>query len=398
MRFIWLAASLLLPGCAAADNVLVLPFFNTTADASLDWVGESIGETVRDALHEAGVVTLSREDREEAYRRLAMRPYALLTKASVIKLGGIVDATHIVYGQFEIAPGAEADPPEKRVLRIVGRVLNRHEMRQGSDLLEIGAFGDLAGLQSRVAWLMLRQVAGAQAPPEEEFRRRRPPLRVDALEAYTRGLLAPAPEQKLQLFTQAARLDERFSAPCFEVGRLYARQGDYRFAPEWLQRVKPDESRYAEAQFWLGVSLYYTGDFEKAAAAFREVSARVPLNEVWNNLGAAISRLKRPEAIEHLQKAVAGDDADPDYHFNLGYALWKQQRFEEAATAFRNVLERNADDPEATLFLGRCLKGTGPRANDPRSDGLERLKRNYEEDAWRQLKATLETKPPPALP
>ena len=40
--------------------------------------------------------------------------------------------------------------------------------------------------------------------------------------------------------------------------------------------------------------------------------------------------------------------------------------------------------------LGRCLQKTGPRAGDARTDGLERLKHEFEESAYRQLKAVLE--------
>ena len=44
-------------------------------------------------------------------------------------------------------------------------------------------------------------------------------------------------------------------------------------------------------------------------------------------------------------------------------------------------------------MLGRCLAKTPPRATDP-SAGLERVKSNYEEGAYRQLKAALESKQP----
>jgi hypothetical protein len=38
------------------------------------------------------------------------------------------------------------------------------------------------------------------------------------------------------------------------------------------------------------------------------------------------------------------------------------------------------------------LKQDGPRAGDPKSEGRERLKLNFEETAYRQLKAELESK------
>lgn len=377
---------------ARAENILVLPFFDLSNQPDLNWVGESISEAVRTALDEHGIVVLGREDRQEVFRRLAVPPYVRLTTASVFKLGSVADATDVVYGQYELAPGQEGEAAEKRSLRITCRIVSLREMKQSGDLLEMGAMGDLAALQRHLSYLALRHFSGPATPSEDEFRRLRPALRVDALENYIRGLLTSTADQKIRFFTQAARLDERFATPCFELGRLYAQRKEYRFAPEWLERVKPEDTRYAEAQFWLGLARYFNGEFERAEAAFRAVSERVPLNEVFNNLGAAQSRRRHAQAVDNFRKAIAGDDADPDFHFNAGYSLWKQQRFEEASAAFRATLERAPEDQNATIMLGRCLKRSGPRPADPKSDGLERVKLNYEGAAYRQLKAAIEGK------
>jgi len=217
-------------------------------------------------------------------------------------------------------------------------------------------------------------------------------LRVDAIESYIRGLLATAPERQHYFFTQAARLDARFSQPRFQLGRLHTQKKEYRAALSWLEHVDRADSHYFEAQFLLGICRYYTGDYAGAEAAFHLVSETVPLNEVFNNLGVSQSRRNEPRALENLGKALLGDSADPDYHFNLGYALWKRGEFEAAATSFRAALDRKPGDADATALLGRCLSRSGPRAGDPKSDGLERLKLNYEETAYRQLQAELGVK------
>jgi len=200
-------------------------------------------------------------------------------------------------------------------------------------------------------------------------------------------------EQKHRLFTQAARLDERFSQPAFQLGKIYLAKKEYPIATGWLERVNRADSHYLEAQFLLGLCRYYAGNFPEAERAFEIVAAAVPLNEVYNDLGAAQSRASRlPAAVENFRKAIEGDSSDPDYHFNLGYALWKAGRYAEAADSFRAVTQRNPNDSDATVFLGRCLKEEGPRAGDPRSEGRERVKTNYEETAYRELKAELESK------
>src|SRR5690349_19196268 len=85
--------------CAArAVTVLVLPFFNQSGAQSIDWIGESIAETIRESLASQAVLVLSREDRVEAYRRLSIRSGAVPTHASVMKLGEALDAAQVIYG------------------------------------------------------------------------------------------------------------------------------------------------------------------------------------------------------------------------------------------------------------------------------------------------------------
>jgi tetratricopeptide (TPR) repeat protein len=261
-------------------------------------------------------------------------------------------------------------------------------LRKGVQLLESGPLEDLAAVQSRLAWQVLRHLAPETTPSQKEFLRELPPVRLDAMENYTRGLLASGPEQKQRFFAQAARLDAGFSDPRYELGRLYWERKEYAQAASWFESVRPTAPRYLECNFLLGLCRYSTGDYAAAQAAFERVADSVPLNEVFNNLGAAQSRRHLPEALASFERALEGDAADPDYHFNRGYALWKLNRFEDAATSFRAALERDPEDAEATLMLGRALKRSGPALGEA---GLERIKLNYQEGAYRQLKAALES-------
>jgi tetratricopeptide (TPR) repeat protein len=397
-RIAALAVYLICAALARADNFLVLPFFNLSKDPNLNWIGDSIAEAVRESLASEGLVALDRSERNEAYQRLSIRPYALLTKATVLRIGEALDAEQVIYGQYDLAPplktlDTSAVNPAvvtRGSLRITTYILDRKHSKQGPDFGAVGALEDLATLQRHVAWKTLQFVVPKSAPSEEEFIRRHPAVRVDAIENYIRGLLATNPEDKHRLFTQAARLESRYSQPCFELGRFYLRKNEYKLAADWLQKVSADDPHYREATFMLGLCRYNTGDFAGAQAAFQMVAAMVPLNEVYNNLGAAQSRRSLPEAVESFSKAAEGDQSDPTYHFNIGYALWKQGKFVPAAERFRAVLERKPDDAQAKLLLGRCQTQSGPRPGETRLEGLERLKTNYEESAWVQLKAALQ--------
>jgi tetratricopeptide (TPR) repeat protein len=373
-----------------ADSVLVLPFFNYAKSANLDWIGESIAETIHDALMSEGILALDRGDRLEAYRRLSMRPNAVLTRASIIKAADALDAATVIYGQYELMPTA---PPSRGSLRITARIMDVKRSRQGPEFAEVGALEDLAALETHLGWQTLQFLIPKSAPSEEEFRKARPTIRVDAIEAYVRGLLATNAEQQHRLFTQAARLDERFSQPAFQLGKIYLAKKEYPIAAGWLEKVNRADPHYLEAQFLLGLSRYYRGNFQEAQKSFEIVAGSVPLNEVYNDLGAAQSRANNfPAAAENFRKAIEGDSSDPDYHFNLGYALWKSLHFGEAAESFKAVLQRSPQDSEANQFLARCQQQDGPRTGDPKSEGRERIKTNYEETAYRELKAELESK------
>lgn len=381
---------------ASAETILVLPFFNRSDSTNLDWIGESISEEIGEALASEGLLAVDREDRLEIFRRLSVRPNATLTRATVMKIGQSLDASKVIYGYYDVGPPAPgAKPPVEGAepmgsLRITARILDLRHLRQGPEYMEAGALEELAALKTRLGWQTLQFLAPETAPSEQEFLAARPLVRIDAVESYIRGLLAPNEEQQHRFFTQAARLDERYSQPCYQLGKIYWNKNEYRVAAGWLERVNPSDSHYLEAQFYLGLSRYHLGDFADAEQRFRTVAASVPLNEVWNNLGAAQARLGKPEAIENFRKALDGDDADPDYHFNVGYAAWRAGQFDSAVESFRAALERTPEDPEITAYLGRALKQDAARPPEDKTGGHERLKTDYEERAYRALKMELE--------
>jgi tetratricopeptide (TPR) repeat protein len=380
---------------AGAD--LVLPFFNHAKSANLDWIGESIAESVNDSLASSDLLTLDRGDRLEAYRRLSLRNGAEITHASIIKIGQALDASSVVYGSYELLPGLVTDTANnptvtlsKGSLRITARILDLKLMRQGPEFGETGALEDLAEIEVRLGWQALKQLDPQTKLSEQEFVQARPPVRIDAVENYIRGLLAASPEQSARFFTQAARLDEHYSPPCFQLAKNYWEKKEYKVAAGWFERVARSDPRYLEAQFFLGLCRYYNGDYPGAEQCFQTVVAQTPLNEVYNDLGAAQARQhKSAEAIASFTKALEGDTADPDYCFNLGFTEWRAAQYDDAITNLRDTVERNPGDQEATSLLGRALKHDGPRPSDPRGENRERVKTNYEEAAYRQLQAEL---------
>lgn len=377
---------------ARAENFLVLPFFNASGDSNLEWIGESVSETLREALASDGVIAVNREDRQEAFRRLSLRSNTQLTRASILRIGEFLDADQIIHGQFTFTPPPGDESKIKGTIRIVAQIVNLRKATRGPEYTEIGALEDLARLQTHLAWQTIRFVSPEAAGSEDEFRSKRPVLRVEAIENHTRGLIAAAEDQKLKLFSQAVRLDPKHSPAYFELGRIYWDKQNWKLAADQFRRVAPWDIRHREALFFLGLCQFHVGDYGNAAQSFRSVAEAVPLNEVWNNLAAAQSRINSQEALSNFRKALEGDPGDPDYHFNVGLALFKSGDMDGAAERFRAVLDRDPEDAEAITMLGRCLKQpTAARASAALTP-KERVKETYEESAWLQLKAVLEPK------
>lgn len=380
----------LLCGALPAETVLALSFFNHSTSSNLDWIGESIAESVRDSLASEGFLVLGRPDQLESYRRLSLRPGAELTHASVFKIGVSLDAGKVIYGYYELLPAEPGKEQSKGSLRITARILYIKNTRQGPAFSETGALEDLAALESHLGWQILEQLNPKSAPAEKDFMKARPPVRLDAVENYVRGLLASNAEQRHRFFTQAARLDEHYSQPCFQLGKAYWDKKDYRIAAGWLARVSRSDPHYLEAQFFLGLCRFNTNDFAAAEDCFQTVAAAVPLNEAFNNLGAAKARRKDTAGAEaNFKKALEGDSADPDYHFNLGYTQWRAGQYAAAVESLRATVALNPNDQEATSLLGRALKQEVARPGEPKLDDRQRLKTNYEEAAYRQLQAEL---------
>ncbi len=384
-----LAALLFFVLPAAAESVVVLPFINLTKNLNLNWLGESAADSIQEALYGEGLLVLDRDARQEAYRRLSVRAYVQISKATMVKIGDELDARSLVFGSFELEEKPAGQRPS---VKLVARMIDLRGRKQSTEFFETGSLDDLSVLEMNLAWQALKFLSPKTSVTQGDFLLRHPGARVDAKESYIRGLLSNNPEQKHHLLAQAARLDPTYSQPCFQLGTIQYEKENYRVAADWFARVKPNDPRYRRAQFMLGLSHYWSANYQGALKSFSFVVTEVPVNEVLCNLGLSQMRTNMPGAIENLKKAVEADDADVDYHFNLGYALWRKGDFDAASEQFRAVLDRFADDTEAKLLLTRSEKRQGQRPGDASTEGLERLKEEYEESVYWQLKAMVEKK------
>ena len=336
---------------AAANTLLVVPFENTARLADLDWVGESFAETLMQRLAGSGHVLVPREERLAALERLGLPATAALSRASLLRLGEEVEADWVVLGRFEVEDGQ---------LRGQAQLFDLRRLALSPSLEERGSFAQLLEVQGRLSWKILRQFDSTFPISQQAFEQRFPSLRVSAFESYVRGLLALRRQQQLRYFLQAARLEPHYSLPAFRLAQLYFEDQDYATAARWFGKIPPEDSWALDARFYLALCQFFARDFTQASETLAPLAERLPVKQVWNNLGVFASRQESNQtALGYFARALEADPDDADVYFNLGLHHFRQGEWSEAARALARCLELNPSDTEAHFLRAHALERLG---------------------------------------
>jgi len=384
-----LLALLLLAGLLHAEAWLVLPLFNKSDRKSLNWIGEAPAEAIRRNLAARGVMVISRENRLEAELRLALRPNVEWTIASILKLAESLDSTHVVFGAFEVLPAAAGSETGLGKVRLSTQLVAVHEFAVKDKRMVEGPLEDLEALITKLTWQTLHAAETPGLPAEQVFAESNPKRKVTAIENFVRGLLSDDLTQRQKFLEQALKIEPRYSQAAFRLGQLLVEREAYGPAAGYLERVQRPDPNFWQATFLLGIARFEIGEYRAAAQAFELVAREVPLAEVVNNLGVAQFRAGMNECVDNARRALEDDEKDADYHFNLGLIQMSRAAWAQAAEEFRAVLDRDANDAEATKLLGRCLRppaGVSP-ALLAELQNLSRLKPEFNEFAYRQLRS-----------
>ena len=195
-------------------------------------------------------------------------------------------------------------------------------------------------------------------------------LHADAFEDYIQGLVAADPKDGIDHLREAVKIDPDFAAAWLALGRAYFTNQDYDQAAATLGHLPRNDPNALEADFYRGLAFFYTGNYREAQNAFAFVSTRLPLPEVVNNQGVAMSR-RGQDGGALFQQAIAADPRDPDYHFNLAVALAHRKDNDAALKELDQVLELRPEDTEAQAFAEQ-LKNPRSAGPEPRSGPRDR--------------------------
>jgi tetratricopeptide (TPR) repeat protein len=361
---------------AGKDRILlVLPFDNRTGEPSLGWIREAAAALLSSRFTSAGFAPMSRADRLYALDHLGLPQGFQPSRASSLRLAQTLDADSIVVGNYI------TDGP---TLIAEGRIIDVPHMRMSPPVTVRGEMKDLIAVLDSLAWKLTRQLDPGFNVAEETFLAAGANLRLEAFEQYIRGITESDQAERLRHLQQAVKLSPGFAPAWMALGREDYNGQKYQEAAAAFAKVGRDDPDFLEASFYRGLSMMFSGDYSKAEGDFAAIARILPLAQVLNNQGVAVSRQGHDGSAMFRQAAVTDPD-EGDYHFNLAVSLRRHGNNAEALTELNQCLKFRPNDSEAQALLA-AWKQPGSVNVDP----LERIVRTFDAVAFHQAAVMLD--------
>lgn len=361
--------------------VLVLPFANRSGQSALSWIGDSFPYTLDQRLNSVGFLTIGRDDRQYAMDHLGLPLDFRPSRATTIRIAQTLDADYVIVGSFNVQDGR---------IDVQAQVLEVNQLRMSPPITESADLQRLFDVENAIAWKIARRMDPHFSVAEQTFLSAAGGVRLSSFEDYIRGTSAPTADERIKRLEAAVAETPDYTAALLALGKEQYAASQYEAAAATLAKVPPTDRVALEAGFYRGLARFNIARYAEAANAFAFVAARLPLPEVVNDEGVALSRQGK-DAAPLFQQVVSADPNDADYHFNLAVALLDRSDIAGATREVQAALKLHADDPEATELLARLQATHGSTANLKAiigADGFDpttRIRRTWSEASFRQV-------------
>lgn len=349
---------------------------------NLDWIREAAPEILDRRLNAVGYLPLTREDRLYALDHLGLPETFLPSRATAMRLAETLDAEYIVIGSFA-AEGTH--------LKLTARLIDVTRLRMSGELVESGDISQLLPLLNSLAWQLARKLEPNLDVSRQTFVAASAGVHLDAFEQYIRGITERNADERLRHLKRATTLSPDLTEAWFALGKEEFEQQDYEDAAAAFAKTPLGDPSALESDFYRGLSLIYSGNYQHAGDAFATIARVLPLPEVVNNEGVSVSRRGQDGSALYRQ-AEASDPTDEDYHFNLAVSLHRNGDKAGAKRELEQALKLRATDNEARALLTNWSgTETVPDATEGNAvEPLERIKRNFNGAAFRQAALMLD--------
>jgi tetratricopeptide (TPR) repeat protein len=196
------------------------------------------------------------------------------------------------------------------------------------------------------------------------------------------------------------------------IGMTYYGLGEYAAAVPYLKKATASESQNLSFRLLLAHSCLASKQFRCVLDVYHEIlMLNAESAEADMLAGEALDEMNDPVgATQQFRAAVKANPKEPNVHFGLGYLLWTQSQYEEAAREFQAELvnvpnhvqalsyladaEIKMNHPEVALPLLEKAIRLDPEAELPRLDlGILYADAGRRQDALRELKVAAKLSP-----
>jgi len=152
------------------------------------------------------------------------------------------------------------------------------------------------------------------------------------------------------------------------VGMAHYGLNEYAEAVPYLKAAAAEDTQNLQLRLALAHSCLWSKQYQCVLDTYHEIlTLNAESAEADMLAGEAQDELKdHAGAIEQFRAAVKADPKEPDVHFGLGYLLWSQRLYPEAASEFEAELKNNPNHVQALIYLGDAqMQMNHPEAAEP---------------------------------
>jgi tetratricopeptide (TPR) repeat protein len=347
-----------------APRVLVVPFaVQETPGHSAPWVGEAAALLVADALDARGIAVFTRDVRVAAFDRLELPLTVPLTRATVLRVGELVGASEIVFGDVDVDEG----------LTVRARVVRLASASETVAPAETGPMVDLMPLFERVGGQVATTLGRGSAPAAN----RPAKASLEAFENYAKALVAVAPAVQQHLLEAAVKQAPRDGRILTALAAVYATEGQPERALAAAVAVPADAPLARKARFVAAMALIDLGRLDGAFREFSTLDTEKPAAVLENAIGVVQLRRGSPAGTSpptvYFKHAVDLEPANTDYLFNLGYAYALAHDPASALSWLREAVRHDATIGDAHLVMSAVLSSDGRATEASREMELAKL-------------------------
>ncbi len=327
------------------SSVAVMTFTNITREASDDWIGTGIAETVSSDLKNIhGLTIIGRARVYDALRNLSTDAH--LNDSLAIDIGRRLGATWVVVGGFQ------------RIGPTVRITANFVEVATGEVRRTVKVDGRMDGifeLQDKIVFELSQGLNVALRGTEIAGIERQETRSVAAYESYARGMMnlrqatRDSIDRAIAAFEDATRHDPEYAIAWAALGGAYGLKGNFLSIPEMLHRAIELERRalaidprLADAHTWLGAGLLSLGRIDEAIAEMREAVRIDPENgQAHQGLARAywVGEGDFASAIPEFERAIALNPEAGYSYLQLSLILAWQGQLDRAEEICRRAVE-----------------------------------------------------------